>query len=610
MISDVDEGGKVMRAREPRVRQIAPNVFCLGPRGRTQTNVYFVRSGPSWVLVDAGWARDGDRIRHAARQLFGTQPAAAIILTHDHPDHEGAALALAREWGCQVHVHPGELPVAVRDFPRMQAEPMPMDRWLVYPIMRTLGRRRREQLLARSTLRDIVATFTPESGVPFLPGWQCIPTPGHTPGHISLFRPADRVLITGDAVATLQMSLRGLMRQKAGVSGPPWYTTWNRDAARDSVQRLARLRPTVLAGGHGEPLTVGAARALGEYAGLPNAAARSESGGPTATYRAVAVTRRGGPEVLQVVERDLRQPEPDEVRIRVLAASVSAPDVQARYGHSPFRAKVPFIPGYSVIGDVDAVGPKVTSANVGDRVAALTIYGGYAEYAYARADRLIPVPAGLDPAEAVPLILNYLVAYQVLHRSARVAAGDKVLVIGASGGIGTALLQLGRLAGLRMYGLASASKHAVLEQYGAVPIDYHSQDFVEVIRRAEPQGLDVVIDGVVAPQYRRAYPLLRRGGTWVGYGNPLSFTDMLGLIGWVARTNLTPDGRTAKLYSTGKSYLNRRPFDEDWATLFQLLKAGEIAPIVPARFPLLEAAAANALLETGDVVGNIVLEAR
>ena len=158
----------------------------------------------------------------------------------------------------------------------------------------------------------------------------------------------------------------------------------------------------------------------------------SGSGEALGTYRAVAVTRRGGPEVLRVVERDLRQPDRDEVRIKVLAASVSAPDVQARYGHSPFRARIPFIPGYSVIGDVDAVGSRVTAVAQGDRVAALTIYGGYAEFAYVRADRLIPVPAGLDPAEAVPLILNYLVAYQVLHRAARVSNGDKVLLIGAS----------------------------------------------------------------------------------------------------------------------------------------------------------------------------------
>jgi glyoxylase-like metal-dependent hydrolase (beta-lactamase superfamily II) len=249
-----------------RLREIAPGVFCLGPWGRTQTNIYFVRSGPSWVLVDAGWIGDRHRVQHAALQLFGGQPPGAILLTHDHPDHEGAALALAREWGCPVFVHPEELPVAVRDFAAMRAHAMPLDRWFVFPIMWTMGRRRRDEVFARASLTDVVETFTPQSGVPFLPDWECIETPGHTPGHVSLFRAADRVLISGDAVVTLKMSLLGLLRQQQGLSGPPWYTTWNHRAARASVQRLARLEPTVLASGHGQPLTEGTTRQLHEFA--------------------------------------------------------------------------------------------------------------------------------------------------------------------------------------------------------------------------------------------------------------------------------------------------------------------------------------------------------
>jgi NADPH:quinone reductase-like Zn-dependent oxidoreductase len=249
----------------------------------------------------------------------------------------------------------------------------------------------------------------------------------------------------------------------------------------------------------------------------------------------------------------------------------------------------------------------VSGTKVGERVAALTIYGGYAEYAYVRAKALIPVPVGLDPGEAVPLILNYLVAYQVLHRAAKVHPGDSVLIIGASGGIGTALLQLGSLATLRMYGVASKDKHQVVTRYGAVPIDYRTQDFVAVIRAVEPDGLNAVFDGVVGANFRRAYTLLRPGGTLVGFGNPQSFVGMLQLLGSVGRLKLVPDRRSVKLYSTGLAYLNRRPFLEDWATLFALLGAGSIEPIIAARFPLLEAARANALLESGQVVGNIVL---
>jgi NADPH:quinone reductase-like Zn-dependent oxidoreductase len=324
-------------------------------------------------------------------------------------------------------------------------------------------------------------------------------------------------------------------------------------------------------------------------------------------YKSVIVTQRGGPEVLRVVENRLREPSAGEVRVRVLAVPVCAPDVSVRYGRSPFAPKPPFTPGYAVVGDVDAAGTGVSRAAVGDRVAALIAYGGYSEYTYLAEGQLIPVPAALDPAEVAPLILNYIVAYHVMHRRARVKAGDKALIIGASGGIGTALLQLGKLAGLVMYGIASRSKHHVLLEYGATPIDYRTQDFVEVIRGAEPGGLDVVFDGMAGDYIRRGFSVLRRGGILVGYGNPLGLSQTLKAVGEVALLDLLPNGRSASYYSTGTSRFDRRPFLEDWRTLFALLAEGRIEPVIAARFPILEAAKANELLESGQVIGNVVL---
>jgi NADPH:quinone reductase-like Zn-dependent oxidoreductase len=323
-------------------------------------------------------------------------------------------------------------------------------------------------------------------------------------------------------------------------------------------------------------------------------------------YKSVVVTKRGGPEVLQVVENDLHPPSAGEARIKILATPVCLPDVQARYGQTPIAPKLPFVPGYALIGVVDAAGhPK----QAGDRVAALTVSGGYAEYITLDEKDLIPVPGTLDPAEAATLILNYIVAYQTLHRSARVKAGDKVLIIGASGGVGTALLQLGKLANLRMYGIASKRKHPVLTEYGATPIDYHTQDFVEVIRQAEPDGLDAVFDGMVWGYLDRGFSLLRRGGTWVQYGNPLSFSGLLRLLGRLVLLNVLPDGRSLKLYGTTTSKFGRGRYLEDWATLFKLLEEGKIKPIIMQKFPILEAAQANALLESGQVIGNVVLVA-
>jgi NADPH:quinone reductase-like Zn-dependent oxidoreductase len=333
-------------------------------------------------------------------------------------------------------------------------------------------------------------------------------------------------------------------------------------------------------------------------------------------YKSVAATRFGPPEVLQVVEKDLRPPAAGEVRIRTLAASVSRPDVTVRSGESlyngtPLGQKLPFVPGYAVIGDVTAVGEGVTGVAVGDRVGALTVVGGYTEVLYWRGDRLIPVPKTVDPAEGVTLILNYVVAYQSLHRAARVKAGDRVLIIGASGGIGTALLQLGQLAGLTLYGVASRRKHDVVAAHGATPIDYRTQDFVAVLGQAEPDGLDAVIDGVGgAATMRRGLSVLRRGGTLVSFAEPRGLGALARTVGTWLRVNLLPDGRSFKLYGTSRYFLgDRRPFMEDWATLFQLLEAGEIRPVIEARYPILEAARANELLESGDVTGNVVLVA-
>ncbi|NTW40710.1 MAG: MBL fold metallo-hydrolase [Cellulomonadaceae bacterium] len=237
--------------------EIAPGVHHLGLPGRVQNAVYLVRSGASWVLIDTGWASDGPRIEEATAALLGdgARPA-AILLTHCHPDHAGSALQLARAWGCAVSMSPAELPIATGDFAAMQDCAGPLDRRVVLPLMRAMGRRRREKVLAGSSLTEVAQAFEPDAGVPWLPDWECLPTPGHTPGHVSYFRRADRVLITGDALMTLKVnSWSGLLLQRQGLSGPPWYTTWNRRAARESIDALAALEPAVLAGGHGRPLT-------------------------------------------------------------------------------------------------------------------------------------------------------------------------------------------------------------------------------------------------------------------------------------------------------------------------------------------------------------------
>jgi len=216
----------------------------------------------------------------------------------------------------------------------------------------------------------------------------------------------------------------------------------------------------------------------------------------------------------------------------------------------------------------------------------------------------------VDPVEAVTLILNYIVAYQALHRSVKVKSGDKVLIIGASGGIGTALLQLGKLVDLTMYGTASASKHPILSEMGVIPINYHTQDFVEVIDQMEPDGLDAVFDGMSGDYIKRGLAVLRRDGTLVSYGEPTGLPALFRMLRTLITVNLLPNGKSFKLYGTSSYFLfDKRPFLEDWALLFKLLEEGKIKPVIAKKFPLLEAAQANALLESGQIVGNVVLAA-
>src|SRR5512134_521826 len=197
----------------------------------------------------------------------------------------------------------------------------------------------------------------------------------------------------------------------------------------------------------------------------------------------IIVSHYGGPEELRVIEEDSPEPKRGEVRVRVLAAGVSLPDVMMREGIHPETPRLPFTPGWDLVGVVDRLGGGVSGIEPGQRVAAMPISGAYAEYVCLPQRDLVPVPSGVDAAEAVSLVLNYITAYQMLHRSAKVRPGQRVLIHGAAGGVGTALLQLGRLARLQMYGTCSARGASVVSDLGGVPLDYQRQDFVKEIRR-------------------------------------------------------------------------------------------------------------------------------
>lgn len=322
-------------------------------------------------------------------------------------------------------------------------------------------------------------------------------------------------------------------------------------------------------------------------------------------YKSITVTERGSTDVMKVIKHELRDPKPGEARIRILATHVCQDDIEVRKGNRPFAAKPPFIPGYSIIGVVDEIGEGVHDVEVGDKVAALVNFGGYAEFIYWPANELAHVPGSVDPAQAIPLILNYLVAYQILYRVAKVKQGDVVLINGASGGVGTAFLQLGKLSGLKMYGTASKAKHDTLRQYGAIPIDYRGQDFVQVLMEAEPQGIDFAFNGMAEDMVERCLAVLGRGGMLVHYGGPTSTWGLFVFICKFLLYKLLPNGKKLAGYGTHRGA--NETFKEDWAKLFALLEADKIKPVIAAHMPIMDAIKANQMLEGGQVTGNIVL---
>lgn len=333
-------------------------------------------------------------------------------------------------------------------------------------------------------------------------------------------------------------------------------------------------------------------------------------------YRRVVVSRRGGPEVLEVVTCEVPEPQPGQVRVRVLAAGVSYGDVLARVGAVPGSPKPPFTPGYDVSGVVDKLGSGVTSPGVGEPVAALLdAGGGYAEFACLPAERLVTVPAGVDAVQSAAAALNYFVAYQMLHRLAQLKAGQRVLVHGAAGGVGSALVQLAVGAGLDVYGTASKGKQQLVSDQGAVPIDYQRDDFVRRVRSLTGDGVDAAFDPIGGGNVLRSYRSLRAGGHLVSYGVSRALkngrrnrlTAVASFLS-VKLLGILPTGRAATFY-TADSLEKSRPtsYREDLTAVLDLLAQRKVQPVIAEQLPLTQAAAGHNLLSHSSPVGKIVL---
>jgi NADPH:quinone reductase-like Zn-dependent oxidoreductase len=341
-------------------------------------------------------------------------------------------------------------------------------------------------------------------------------------------------------------------------------------------------------------------------------------------WQHIRIARFGGPEVLEMIQEPI-VPEPGagEVRIRVLAAGTGFTDTMIRRGRYPdFKGPLPFTPGYDLVGIVEKAGPGVSAPNENQTVADLCVVGGYAQYAIRPTRFLVPVPDGVDPAEAVCVPLAYLTAFQMLTRCRQLQRGATILVIGASGTVGTALLDLAHHLGLKAIGTCSAANMPVVERMGATAIDYRAGDFVATVRRLTAgrpggRGVDAAFDAIGGAHFDRSFACLASGGLLVGYGSQTMAVGREGLLAaglGLARLTLWNKlsfllrGRRALFYSiTARRSTHADEFKADMVTLLKLVRERAINPIVIERLPLAAASAVHARIDAGGLGGKIVL---
>lgn len=333
------------------------------------------------------------------------------------------------------------------------------------------------------------------------------------------------------------------------------------------------------------------------------------------SYKRIVITKFGEPEVLKLIEEStLPEPKTGEVRVKILKASANFTDIMIRKGKYPdVKNKPPFTPGYDMVGVVDKLGEGSSVFRVGERVADMTVIGAYSEYICLPEDRLTRLPETIDSSEAVALILSYTTAYQMLHRIAKMTAGKTILIHGAGGAVGIALLQLGKLLDLKMYGTASKSKHDLVKKLGGIPIDYKSEDFVKRIHELTIDGVDAVFDPMGGESFKKSFKSLKPGGKLVGFGFynavmgkggniPL---DFMKLLLW----NILPNKKSTSFYSIG-SLRKKHPewFKEDLRLLFELLEKGSLKPEIADHYPLNKAIEVHKMIENAANTGKIIFD--
>ncbi|SDY90376.1 medium chain dehydrogenase/reductase family protein [Citreimonas salinaria] len=329
-------------------------------------------------------------------------------------------------------------------------------------------------------------------------------------------------------------------------------------------------------------------------------------------WKRIVLTEFGGSENLKLeTEETLPEPEGTEVRIRILVTSAAFTDVMIRKGRYPdLKEKPPFTPGYDLVGVVDATGPKAKRFVRGDRVADLTTTGAYAEYICLPEDRLTPVPDTVSDVDALGMILSAVTPYQMLHRVAKAQAGQSILIHGAGGAVGTAMLQLARYAGITAFGTDVAAKHDLIRSLGATPVAADADE--ATLRSVSGGGVDVVFDPLGGESLSRSLHALKPGGMLVAFGFHNAVLGRGGSIpmDFVKLTlwNWLPNRPSTAFYSIG-AMRRKHPdwFREDLSQLFELLAERRIDPVVAEVLPLDDVRRAHEMIEAGEARGKLIL---
>ncbi|MFC3573336.1 medium chain dehydrogenase/reductase family protein [Streptomyces yaanensis] len=329
----------------------------------------------------------------------------------------------------------------------------------------------------------------------------------------------------------------------------------------------------------------------------------------------------GEPESLRLRVRELPRPAPGQAVVRIEASGVTFAEQQMRRGKYYDMPAFPFVPGYDLVGIVEEVGPPVpgrTALSVGQRVAALTKTGGWADRVLLDAADLVPVPDGVAAADAETVVTNGATAWRMLYRTAHVRPGDTIVVHGANGGVGSVLVQLARCNGITVIGTASARNQQAVAAMGALPVDYRG-DIAARVRELAPQGVAAVFDHVGGKGIKDSWRMLAPGGTLVSYGSASTrdqagngMITVLKLLARLGLWNVLPNRRGAHFFNlwAGKA---RRPekyraeLREDLAQIFALLRSGAIEAKIDRVYPLHQASAALRHAESGTAVGKIVI---